>query len=65
MGLTSSVTTPALRPNPIFRPKCQDDPPEKEKPVFGEVLAYLHRHNRVALTGSMIVTFVAVVQIIR
>lgn len=32
--------------------------------MFGEVLAYLHRHNRVALTGTFIVTFVAVVQMI-
>jgi hypothetical protein len=32
--------------------------------VFGEVLAYLHRHNRVALTGTVVVTFVAVVQLI-
>ena len=33
--------------------------------MFGEVLAYLHRHNRVAVTGTMLVTFIAVVQMIR
>ncbi len=30
--------------------------------MFGEVLAYLHRHNRVALTGTFMVVFVALVQ---
>lgn len=30
--------------------------------MFGEVLAYLHRHNRVALTATVIVAFVALVQ---
>jgi hypothetical protein len=49
----------------MFRSPCQDDPPEKEKPVFGEILACLHRHNRVALSGAMITTFVVAVQLIR
>lgn len=30
--------------------------------MLGEALAWLHRHNRVILTGAMLVTFVAVVQ---
>jgi hypothetical protein len=33
--------------------------------VFGETLAYLHRHNRVALTSTLVLTFVAVVQALR
>ena len=33
--------------------------------MFGEVLAYLHRHNRVTVTSAMLLTFVAVVQLIR
>jgi len=33
--------------------------------VFGEVLAWLHRHNRVTVTSAMLVTFVAVVQLIQ
>ena len=33
--------------------------------MFGEVLAYLHRHNRVTVTGAMLLTFVAVVQLVR
>ena len=33
--------------------------------MFGETLAWLHRHNRVVLTGMMLVVFVAGVQLLR
>jgi hypothetical protein len=33
--------------------------------VFGETLAYLHRHNRVALTSTIMLAFVAAVQALR
>jgi hypothetical protein len=33
--------------------------------VFGEALAYLHRHNRVALTGLLIMTVMAAAQLTR
>jgi hypothetical protein len=33
--------------------------------VFGEALAYLHRHNRVALTGLFIITVMAAARLIR
>ena len=32
--------------------------------MFGEMLAWLHRHNRLAVTSTMLLTFVGVVQMI-
>ena len=33
--------------------------------MFGEILAYLHRHNRVILTAVTLATFVVGVQLLR
>ena len=34
-------------------------PAEEEKPVFGEIVAYLHRHNRVTVIGALVAVFAA------
>jgi hypothetical protein len=39
--------------------------PKRRNLVFGEALAWLHRHNRVVLAGTMLVIVIAIVQLLR